>query len=203
MKTQILNDLTHGMYVLTSGNAGCIVDAVMQVSSGEPPIVAVSVMKKNRTNAILKNNDRFALSVLGENVDAKIITTFGFNSSNDVDKFAMIGENDIVLKNGVATLKNSIGYIVCEKISEIDCDTHTLFLGKVVLDEKFSDDEPMTYRFYRERKDELIPVVSKNGNVAWVCTVCGYVFYGENLPDGFVCPICGVDMQFFERRDNI
>jgi len=26
----------------------------------------------------------------------------------------------------------------------------------------------------------------------WVCSVCGYIYEGEELPDDFVCPVCGV-----------
>ena len=33
----------------------------------------------------------------------------------------------------------------------------------------------------------------------WVCSVCGYVYEGA-LPDDFVCPICGVGADQFERQ---
>ncbi len=26
----------------------------------------------------------------------------------------------------------------------------------------------------------------------YVCPVCGYVYEGDELPEGFKCPICGV-----------
>ena len=26
----------------------------------------------------------------------------------------------------------------------------------------------------------------------WVCTVCGYVYEGDELPEDYECPICGV-----------
>lgn len=39
----------------------------------------------------------------------------------------------------------------------------------------------------------------------WVCTVCNYVYDGdipfEELPDDYVCPVCGVDKSYFELRD--
>lgn len=39
----------------------------------------------------------------------------------------------------------------------------------------------------------------------WVCTVCNYVYDGEEpfekLPEDYMCPICGVDKSFFEQRD--
>lgn len=40
----------------------------------------------------------------------------------------------------------------------------------------------------------------KNEGKHWVCTVCGYVYDGEipfeDLPDDWVCPLCGVDKSF-------
>ena len=50
----------------------------------------------------------------------------------------------------------------------------------------------------------------------WVCTVCGWVYdeaagdadYDlapgvafEDLPDDFVCPLCGVDKTLFEQQE--
>ena len=34
---------------------------------------------------------------------------------------------------------------------------------------------------------------------AWRCTVCGHIEYVDELPDDFVCPVCGVDKDMFER----
>ena len=33
----------------------------------------------------------------------------------------------------------------------------------------------------------------------YVCQVCGYVHEGE-LPEDYVCPICGVDKSLFRVR---
>ena len=35
---------------------------------------------------------------------------------------------------------------------------------------------------------------------AWVCTVCGYVYEGEELPVDYTCPVCGVGPDKFERK---
>ena len=77
---KITRKITLGMYVLTTKNGGCIVDAVSQISAGDNPLIAVSVMKNNYTNELLKKNDTFALSVIGKNTNPEIIKTFGFNS---------------------------------------------------------------------------------------------------------------------------
>lgn len=34
---------------------------------------------------------------------------------------------------------------------------------------------------------------------AWRCTVCGHLEYVDELPDDFVCPICGVGKDMFEK----
>ena len=30
------------------------------------------------------------------------------------------------------------------------------------------------------------------------CTVCGYIYEGESLPEDFVCEVCGVGPDLFE-----
>ena len=53
----ITRKISQGMYVLTTIDGGCIVDAVSQISGGDNPLIAVSVMKKNYTNELLKIKD--------------------------------------------------------------------------------------------------------------------------------------------------
>ena len=33
----------------------------------------------------------------------------------------------------------------------------------------------------------------------WRCTLCGHIEYVDELPDDFVCPVCGVGKDMFER----
>lgn len=33
----------------------------------------------------------------------------------------------------------------------------------------------------------------------WVCTVCGWVYEGEELPADIECPLCGVGADDFEE----
>jgi len=193
----ITRKITQGMYVLTTKNGGCVVDAVSQISAGDNPLIAVSVMKKNYTNELLKNNNKFALSVLGMDVNPEIIKTFGFNSMRDIDKFENI---DIEVVEDLNIIKDSLGYMVCEIVDSIDNDTHTLFIGKLIEADVLKDGEAMSYGYYQEHKDELLKVTTNNGRTAWICTICGYVYYGEELPDDFKCPVCGVDKTLFEKK---
>ncbi len=194
---KITRKITQGMYVLSTSGGGCIVDAVSQISSSENPLIAVAVMKKNYTNELLYENDSFALSVLGMNVDSQTIETFGFNSMRDIDKFE---NTETVEEMGLPIIKGSLGYMICEKVDTIENETHTLFIGKLVEADVYDDAQPMSYGYYQEHKDELVKVKTESGKTAWICKVCGYVYYGDELPKDFKCPICGVDATFFEKK---
>lgn len=194
----ITRKITQGMYVLTTKNGGCIVDAVSQVSGGDNPLISVAVMKRNYTNELLKTNNKFAISILGNNVNPEIIKTFGFNSARDINKFE---KTETIKIEDIDVIKNSLGYMICEIVDKIENDTHTLFIGKIVEADVFEDKEPMSYGYYQEHKDELLKVTTEKGKTAWVCTVCGYVYYGEELPEDFKCPLCGVGKELFKKKE--
>lgn len=193
----ITRKISQGMYVLTTNGGGCIVDAVSQISAGDNPLIAVSVMKKNYTNELLKKNNRFAISILSTEVNPEIIKTFGFNSMRDINKFEKVDIKEIEQMN---IINDSIGYMVCDIVDSIDNDTHTLFIGRMIEGDIFEDKEPMTYGYYQEHKEELLKVKTEKGNTAWVCSVCGYVYYGEELPDDYKCPICKVGKEYFNKK---
>lgn len=194
---KILDKISQGMYVLTTNDGGCVVDAVSQISFGETPLITVAVMKKNNTNILMKNNDMFALAVLGKDVNPEIIKTFGFNSMRDINKFEKV---DMIEKEGLKIVDGSLGYMICEKVDAIENDTHTLFIGKVVEGDLIKNNEAMTYAYYQENKEELLKVKTENGETAWICTVCGYVYYGEEIPADYKCPICKVGKEMFKKK---
>jgi len=196
---KITRKITQGMYVLTTNGGGCMVDAVSQISAGDNPLIAVAVMKKNYTNELLKKNTKFALSVLGEDVRPDIISIFGMNSMRDMNKFEKVTAEEV---EGVKVLTDSLGYMVCEIIDSIDNDTHTLFIGKLIEADVYKEGIAMSYGYYQEHKEELIKITTETGKTAWVCTVCGYVYYGEEIPDDFKCPICGVDKSLFKKKEG-
>lgn len=194
---KITRKITQGMYVLTTQNGGCVVDAVSQISAGENPLISVAVMKKNYTNELLHQNDKFALSVIGMNTNPDIIKTFGLNSMRDINKFEKV-ETKVV--EGVPIVNDSLGYMILEKVDMIENDTHTLFIGRLIEADVFKEEEAMSYGYYQKHKDELLKVQTEAGKTAWVCTICGYVYYGEELPEDFVCPICGVGKELFQKK---
>ena len=195
---KITRKVSQGVYVLTTNDGGCVVDAVSQISAGDNPLFCVAVMKSNYTNELMHQNDRFAISILGLKVNPDIINTYGMHSMRDYDKFA---NSKTIQIYGLNVIEDSLGYMIFEKTDTIENDTHTLFIGKLIEADKFSDEEPMTYAYYQEHKDELIKVTTEKGKTAWVCTICNYVVYMDELPEDFVCPKCGVPKSMFKKGE--
>ncbi len=189
--------LSHGMYVLTTLNGGCIVDAVSQVSGGDKPLVSVAVMKENNTNKLLHENDRACLSIIGEKTDGTVIKEFGYNSMRDYNKF---NYEKLIDVNGLYAVKDAVGYLMLEKVDEIENDTHTLFIFRVIEDKVLNEDKEITYNYFRENKDELTKAKTAKGKTVWVCSLCGYVYYGEELPANFQCPVCGAGNFAFNKK---
>lgn len=199
--SKITRKITQGMYVLTTKGGGCVVDAVSRVgAAGDQPLIAVAIAKTNKSNELLAQNPKFALSVLGKDVNPKLIQTFGFKSSRDLDKCAQC-ETETV--EDVEVIKDSIGYMILEKVDSIENDTHTVFIGKLIEGDLFRPDaEPMSYGYYQEHKEELTKVTTQQNQTAWVCTACGYIYYGEEVPDDYICPLCGLGKSFFKKKES-
>ena len=49
------------------------------------------------------------------------------------------------------------------------------------------EDPSATYAYYHKR---IKPAPQQPKKKGWICTVCGYIYEGETLPDDFVCPTC-------------
>lgn len=197
MSKSLTRDILSGMFIVSTNGSACIVDTVLQVSSSNEPLISVSVNKNNYTNSMLKKNNKYAINILSKNVKGEVIKTFGFNSSRDIDKF----ENfDYIDEDGIKILKDTIGYMILEKVQVIDAETHDIFIGKLVKEERFNDEEPLLYQDYQQHKDEYLKIKTSDGKTAWICTVCGYIYYGDTLPEDFVCPKCGVGASAFEKK---
>lgn len=199
--SKITRKITQGMYILTTPGGGCVVDAVARVGgSGDSCLIAVAVAKNNKSNELLQQNQKFALSVLGEHADPELINNFGFKSSRDFDKLANAKVREV---EGVQVIEESLGYMVLEKVDAIENDTHTVFIGRMIEGDVLDDkDNPMTYTYYQEHKDELTKVSTEQGKTAWVCTVCGYIYYGDEVPDDFICPLCGLGKSYFKKKED-
>lgn len=211
MDKKVLRNLSYGVYAVTSRdkdkNVGCIANSIMQVTSN-PSVIAVSINHDNYTNKVIKENNKFGVSILKETTDAKIIGTFGYKSSKDNDKFDGINFKEI---SEIPVLENTCGYMVCKVIDTMETSTHTIFLGEVIEADDYSTENAMTYKYYHENlkgsspknaptyEETSITQVDKDSKKSkWKCSICGYIYEADELPDDFKCPICGAGKEYFE-----
>lgn len=215
MDKKVLRNLSYGVYVVTSKdkdrNIGCIANSIMQVTSN-PSVIAVSINHDNYTNKVIKENNKFGVSILKETTDPKIIGTFGYKSSRDNDKFDGINYKEI---SEIPVLENTCGYMVCKVIDTMETSTHTIFLGEVIEADDYSTENAMTYKYYHENlkgsspknaptyEETSISQVDKDSKKSkWKCSICGYIHEADELPDDFKCPICGVGKEYFELVED-
>ena len=192
MNQKIMQKVSYGLFALTAREGekdnGCIINTVSQVAS-EPNTIAISVNKNNYTHDMIVDTGEFNVSILSESAKFDTFKHFGFQSGKNVDKFASIGITRA--NNGIAVIqtKETNGYISGKVFQEIDLGSHTLFIASVIDGEAFSDTPSATYSFYFSN---IKPKIMEQKKVVkgWICTICGYIYEGETLPDDYFCPVC-------------
>lgn len=229
MNRAALHKISYGLYIVTSGQDGKfngqIANSMFQVTSS-PATVAISINKENYTHALIKESRKFVVSILSEAAPMTLIGLFGFKSGRDVNKL-----QNVKVKTGVTqvpiVLDNSVSYIEVDVQKEMDCGTHTIFMGNIVDCDMISDAVPMTYAYYQQVKGGKSPktaptyskeepaVAAPQTVASYICSVCGYVYDPvkgdpdngiaagtkfEDLPDSWTCPICGADKSKFEKE---
>ena len=148
MDKKALFNIACGLYVIATslpdGNAGCVINTVMQVT--ETPLrVVVAVNRGNATADALKRAGRFTLSALDETTHFDTIKHFGFQSSRDVDKFANPPLR-ISFCDGLPRLAEQASAILtCEVCNITDLGTHILVLADIVGAEVASGRATLTY----------------------------------------------------------
>lgn len=212
MNNKIFRSMSYGVYVISTLDGekatGCIANSAMQITSS-PATIAVSINHDNYTNSCIEKSGKFALSILSESSDPGIIGQFGFQTGKDIYKFSTV---PCMLKEGVAVVKDSCGYIVCKVINKMETATHTVFLGEMIDCDVLKDAPAMTYAYYHnvikgkspKNAPTYLPEEESSNAAKWICSICGYVYEGdipfEELPDNFICPVCKQGKDKFEKR---
>jgi flavin reductase (DIM6/NTAB) family NADH-FMN oxidoreductase RutF/rubredoxin len=226
MNTKALRSLSYGLYVVASQKQGKlnaqIANTVGQVTS-EPPIISVCINKQNLTHEFITESKVFTASILSQDTPLSFIGHFGFKSGREVDKLKgvnyKLGETQAPI-----ILDHSLAYLEARVIDQVDVGTHTIFIGELVGADVIGEGEPMTYAYYHQVKRGTTPKtapsyieerkeeVSKMGK--YQCSVCGYIYDPElgdpdggikpgtpfeEIPDDWVCPVCGASKDQFEK----
>jgi flavin reductase (DIM6/NTAB) family NADH-FMN oxidoreductase RutF/rubredoxin len=204
MDLKALYSLSYGIYVLTAKengfDNGCIINTAVQVAS-DPLKISISVNKANKTCKMIENTGVFNITALDDSVPFELISRFGMQSgetTNKFDGFRLAFPAD----NGVKYIvDHGVMYLSCKVTESLDLGSHMLFVAEVTDALTLSDEPPCTYAHYHAAiKPKPAAKAPENGKKQWVCTVCGYVYEGEELPDDFICPLCKHGKEDFELR---
>ena len=198
MINDVLKNITYGVYAITANiddkPTGCIANSVIQVTQNT---VVVSLNHNNYTNLCISKSGKFAISILGENIDNNVISTFGYQSGAKINKFENIKSVEI---DGLSIIDGALGYLICEVTDKMETETHTLFLGKILSGDILNSQKPMTYAYYHNVRKGTTPKnaptyidkETKNNELAYKCSICGYIYNGDisREPETYTCPVC-------------
>lgn len=211
MKYKAFHKMSYGMYLvateLNGKKAGYIANTAFQVTSS-PEQVAISCHKDNETTEIIRQAGAFSVSILKKELDVKIIGNFGFMSGSDLNKFQDV-ETQTAKTGMPIVMDESVAWLDCEVRQMVDVGSHWLIIGEVVGSDVISDEEPLTYKYYREKykmfspknsptyvekdrldeeeaelknREEVEQSVEEEGEgkaKPFVCLICGYTYDPE------------------------
>ncbi len=216
--------------VLDNKLNGFISNTVFQVTA-EPGQFAIACSKNNFTADMIMQSNVFALSALQKETRTDIIGAFGYRSGKDIEKFVNFNYK-IGKTGAPILLDDSIAWFECVVSQTVDMGSHILFIGKVVDGDLIdSAGEPLTYAWYRDVKkgkapknaptfidaNKLKEQAKTNFPQKYTCNACGHIYdpalgdpeHGiptgtrfEDLPENWVCPVCGAEKTEFSRIEN-
>ena len=196
--------LSYGLFVLTAKDEekdnGCIINTAIQASS-MPNQLSICVNKANLTHDMIVKTGKFTVSVISQDAGFDLFNHFGFQSGKDVDKFKNFekckrGENSIYY-----ITEGTNAYISVNVSKTEDLGSHTMFIGEITDMEVLSETPSVTYDYYLKNikpQPENVGTTT-DGKTIWRCTICGYEYVGEELPEDFVCPLCKHPASDFEK----
>lgn len=208
---------------------GQIANVAFQVTSN-PPQIAVALNRENLTHSFVEKSGVFAVSILEEDAPMQFIGLFGFKSGRDVEKLSQVNY-EIGETGAPLVTEHSVAVMEARVSQKMDVGTHTIFVGEVVGSKALSNGAPMTYAHYHQVKGGKSPKTAptyvdekaekpaeerRDEMKRYVCEVCGYVYVPtkgdpdngvapgtafEDLPEDWVCPVCGAGKDQFTAED--
>ena len=134
-------------------------------------------------------------------------------TENTNDKIHTIDESSLnhVRKKLVKYVKNELIQEILEKNKKLSINIHikvtsymyynsatTHLVEKICVNQLHIDDKVDYYLKNIKPKPQAVGT-TKEGKPIWRCTICGYEYVGEELPDDFICPICKHPASDFEK----
>ena len=159
MQYQAFHKLSYGLYIIATAvngkKYGYIGNTAFQVTS-EPAQLIISSHKNNFSTSKILESGSFSVSVLQKEVNTSLIGVFGFMSGAEVDKFQNVKTTAAVTGAPIVT-DSVVAWFDCRVIQSFDVGSHILILGEIVENNILSNEEPLTYDYYREKYRMLAP----------------------------------------------
>ncbi|MBQ5318386.1 MAG: flavin reductase [Oscillospiraceae bacterium] len=192
-----LTNIGYGLYVVTSNDGekdnGLIVNTVTQLTDS-PNRVAVTINKANYSYHVINQTKKMNVNCLSTSAPFSVFEKFGFKSGRNTDKFE--GCEPLRSDNGLVFLPRHINsFMSLEVVQYVDLDTHGMFICEITEARVINDDPSMTYAYYHEN---VKPKPQTEGKKGFVCTICGFIYEGDTLPEDYICPLCKHGAADFE-----
>ena len=204
MDNKVMYALSYGLFVLSARRGekdnGCITNTAIQVTT-DPNRIVIAVNKGNYTHDMVKETGRFTLSILSEDSKFDLFQSIRLQSGRDLDKNDGFEAHTARDKDGICYVtQGTNAWLSCKVVSVTDLGSHTLFLADVLDGGTLSSAPSATYAYYqahiKPKPAASAPAASEKKR--WVCTVCGYVYEGDELPADYICPLCKHPASDFE-----
>ena len=214
MDQRVMHKLSYGLFILTARDGdkdnGCIINTAIQAAS-EPNQISICVNKLNFTHDMIRRTGEFTVSILSREASFDLFKHFGFQSGQNVDKFKDFAECARGA-NGIYYITKGTNAFISVKVNKMeDLGSHTMFVGEITDMEVLSETASATYEYYHENikpqpaagTDSAESAgAADGGQTIWRCRICGYEYVGEELPEGFICPICKHPQSDFEVHER-
>jgi flavin reductase (DIM6/NTAB) family NADH-FMN oxidoreductase RutF len=144
-KSDLLNKLTYGLYVVTASageeHGGMLITWVTQASF-DPPMVAVAMQNTAHTYGVVKQSGAFALNFMADD-QRKEAGRFGQEFAKVGDKLAKYSHHPGAA-TGSPILDDALGYLECRVKGWLAGGDHDVALAEVVAAELRRDAPLMT-----------------------------------------------------------
>ena len=204
MDKKAMYKLSYGLFVLTAKEGdkdnGCIINTAIQAAS-TPNQMSICVNKANYTHDMIMRTGEFTVSVISQIASFDLFKHFGFQTGREVNKFSDFTACDRG-QNGIYYITEGTNAYISVKVAKTeDLGSHTMFIGEITDMEVLSGDASATYEYYMNYIKPKPQEVGKteDGQTIWRCTICGYEYVGEELPEDFICPLCKHPASDFEK----
>ena len=207
---------------------GQIANTIFQLTA-DPATIGISINQQNLTHMMISQSRKFTISVLDQEAPMTLIGQFGFKSGKEINKFEgiqyIMGENGmpVVTDHAVATFElELIAHLpIHTHTLFIGKITNATVLSKKepmtyayyhMVKKGLTPKNAATYQKTPESTQEKTTGGDKMSK--YRCLICGYEYDPtlgdidggiqpgtafEDIPDTWVCPICGASKDQFEK----